>query len=265
MRHDFWDADAYASASTTQTREATELLGLLIPRAGERILDIGCGDGRITAMIGAAGAQVVGLDRSPAMAAAAAAKGLSTTVGDAVALPFADASFDGIFSNAALQWVHDQGAAIREIARVLRSGGRLTLRAGGAGNQWRVITEVIRLLAEDPYDAYRPRGIRPPWRMADPAEWMIALVDAGMRVDELDLVPTRADWEGPEQMQAWLAATFHPLSGLLPDHLRTPFLETVVRRVWPSLDRDEAFVRLQVQAVRLPDHTRASAGPASGD
>ncbi|MDP8930034.1 MAG: methyltransferase domain-containing protein, partial [Actinomycetota bacterium] len=92
MQGDTWDAAAYAAESSIQTSEAVDLLQHLRPRARERILDIGCGDGRVTAMIRSAGAAVVGLDLSLAMARAATEKGVTAAVGDAMALPFSNAS-----------------------------------------------------------------------------------------------------------------------------------------------------------------------------
>ncbi len=250
MRGDTWDAAAYAAESSIQTSEAVALVERLRPRAGERILDIGCGDGRVTTTIRSAGAGVVGLDRSLAMARAAGEKGVTAVVGDAVALPFGDGSFDAVFSNAALHWVTDHYTAVQEIARVLAPGGRLAVRLGGSGNQWRTITEMMRTLGRAPYADYRPAGMRSPWRMADPSEWMAALVDSGMLVQELELVPSRANWADAAQMKAWLMSTAHPILSLLPESLQMPFLDEVVERVWQHFDPAGAFVRLQVQAVR---------------
>ncbi len=191
MRGDTWDAAAYAAESSIQTSEAVALVERLRPRAGERILDIGCGDGRVTTTIRSAGAGVVGLDRSLAMARAAAEKGVTAVVGDAVALPFGDGSFDAVFSNAALHWVTDHYTAVQEIARVLAPGGRVAVRLGGAGNQWRTITEMMRTLGRAPYADYRPAGMRSPWRMADPSEWMAALVDSGAARELADALPRR--------------------------------------------------------------------------
>ncbi|MDQ3932632.1 MAG: methyltransferase domain-containing protein [Actinomycetota bacterium] len=262
MQGDTWDAAVYAAASGFQTSEAEELLRRLQPRAGERVLDIGCGDGRVTVMISSAGASAVGLDRSLVMARSASEKGVTTVVGDAVALPFADGTFDAVLSNAALHWVSDHYAAVHEIARVLAPGGRMAIRLGGAGNQWRSITEMMRTLGRAPYAAYRPRGMRPPWRMGDPSEWMAALVDAGMLVQELGLVPSRSGWEDAGQMKAWLMSVAHPILSLLPESLQARFLDEVTERVWQGFDPAGEFVRLQVEAVHpgsadaSPNHRR---------
>lgn len=126
----------------------------------------------------------------------------------------------------------------------------MAVRLGGAGNQWRIITEMMRTLGRAPYAAYRPLGMRSPWRMADPSEWMAALVDAGMQVHELELVPSRAGWEDARQLKAWLVSVAHPIVSVLPESLQTPFLDEVVERAWQHFDPAVAFVRLQVEVVR---------------
>jgi SAM-dependent methyltransferase len=97
----------------------------LLPRAGGRTLDVGCGEGRLTRHLASLGHDVVGIDASPTLIAAAraAAPDMELHVANASALPFEDASFDVIVSFMCLHDVDDLDAAVREIARVLRPGG----------------------------------------------------------------------------------------------------------------------------------------------
>jgi trans-aconitate methyltransferase len=99
-----WSADAYAEHAGYVPAFGTEVLALLDPRPGERILDLGCGDGVLSAQIAGAGARVIGVDSSADMAAAARERGLDARVMDAHALDFGRA-FDAVFSNAALHWM----------------------------------------------------------------------------------------------------------------------------------------------------------------
>lgn len=109
-----------------------EILGWLAPQPGERILDLGAGDGVLTESLVAAGARVVALDASPAMVKAARARGLDAVVGDGEQLDF-DQAFDAVFSNAALHWIRDPRAVSAGVHRALRPGGRFVAEAGGFG------------------------------------------------------------------------------------------------------------------------------------
>ena len=126
-----WDPKAYAQTGAFVHGLAGGVLEWLDAKPGERILDLGCGDGHLTLRIAALGAMVTGVDASTEMVAAALALGADAIEGNAEALPFADQTFDAVFSNAVLHWVRDQDAMMREVRRVLRSGGRFVAECGG--------------------------------------------------------------------------------------------------------------------------------------
>src|ERR1700751_3005255 len=105
-----WDPDAYARDGAFVHSLAGGVLEWLAARPGERVLDLGSGDGQLTGRLAAAGANVVGVDASEAMVAAARARGIAADVASAESLPYADASFDAVFSNAVLHWVRNQEA-----------------------------------------------------------------------------------------------------------------------------------------------------------
>src|SRR5258708_5666353 len=100
-----WDPDAYARDGAFVHGLAGGVLKWLAARPGERILDLGCGDGQLTARLAATGAAIVAVDASEAMVSAARARGIVADVASAESLPYADASFDAVFSNAVLHWV----------------------------------------------------------------------------------------------------------------------------------------------------------------
>src|ERR1035441_3455383 len=129
-----WDPQAYGQNGAFVHGLAGGLLEWLEAQTGERILDLGCGDGQLTARVALSGANVVGLDASPQMAAGARSRGIAVDEGSAESLPYPDASFDAVFSNAALHWVRDQDAMLLEVHRVLKPGGRFVAEMGGQGN-----------------------------------------------------------------------------------------------------------------------------------
>jgi trans-aconitate 2-methyltransferase len=130
-----WDSSLYQARHDFVFKYGEGVIELLEPRAGERILDVGCGTGELTARIAASGARVVGLDSSPAMIAAAQAKfrDAEFVVADAANFAFTE-QFDAIFSNAALHWVKDMEGAVVCMARALKPGGRFVVEMGGRGN-----------------------------------------------------------------------------------------------------------------------------------
>jgi SAM-dependent methyltransferase len=128
-----WDAGDYARVGAFVAELGGAALDLLDAQLGERILDIGCGDGTLTKKILERGATVLGIDNSPEMIAAARAKGV-----DALLLPAEDmqffAEFDAAFSNATLHWVLDKEQAARAIFRAIKPGARFAGEMGGEGN-----------------------------------------------------------------------------------------------------------------------------------
>jgi trans-aconitate methyltransferase len=134
-----WDSSLYQNKHDFVFKYGEGVMELLAPRAGERILDVGCGTGELTARIAASGARVVGLDSSPDMIAAAKARfcnegaAIEFVVADAANFEFAE-PFDAIFSNAALHWVKDMESAVICMARALKPGGRFVVEMGGHGN-----------------------------------------------------------------------------------------------------------------------------------
>ena len=113
---------------------ASGVLEWLDPQPGEHVLDLGCGDGQLTRRIAESGAHVLGVDASPEMVAAARERGIETEHSKAEDLPFRDATFNAVFSNAALHWVRGQDAMLAQVHRVLKSGGRFVAEMGGHGN-----------------------------------------------------------------------------------------------------------------------------------
>ncbi len=145
-----WDAERYARNARFVSELATDLVDVLAPRPGERILDLGCGEGALSAEIAARGATVVAVDAAPDMVAAARRRGVDARVMNGEALAF-EAEFDAVFSNAAMHWMRRADATLAGIRRALKPGGRMVVEFGGAGN----IAEVMAALTE----AFARRGL----------------------------------------------------------------------------------------------------------
>src|ERR1035437_2264081 len=126
-----WNAQDYGENAAFVHGMAGGVVEWLDAKAGEYILDLGCGDGQLTQRIAKTGASAVGVDTSPEMTAAARDRGIVAEVAKAEALPYMRKEFDAVFSNAVLHWVRDQGAMMAEVHRVIKPGGRFVAEMGG--------------------------------------------------------------------------------------------------------------------------------------
>ena len=154
-----WDAGDYARVGAFVAELGGAALDLLDPQPGERILDVGCGEGTLSRRIAERGATVLGIDNSPEMVAAARAKGVDALLLAAEDMQFFG-EFDAAFSNATLHWVLDKEQAARAIFRALKAGGRFAGEMGGEGN--------IARLREALDEELVIRGYVPP---AESANW----------------------------------------------------------------------------------------------
>ena len=128
-----WVAADYARVGGFVAELGGAALDLLDPKPGERILDVGCGEGTLSLKIIDRGAEVVGVDNSSDMVAVAREKGVYAELLDAADMDF-DREFDAAFSNATLHWVLDKERAASAIFNALRLGGRFAGEMGGEGN-----------------------------------------------------------------------------------------------------------------------------------
>jgi trans-aconitate methyltransferase len=139
-----WNAADYARVGGLVAALGAAALDLLDPQPGERILDVGCGEGTLTRQIVERGATVLGIDNSPEMVEAARAGGIDALLLDAADMQFF-AEFDAAFSNAALHWVLEKEQAARAIFRALKPAARFAGEMGGEGN----IARLLEVLEEE--------------------------------------------------------------------------------------------------------------------
>src|ERR1044071_1514729 len=219
-----WNPADYAANSVVQQTWARELISKLKLRGVERILDVGCGDGKVTAELARAVSKgsAVGIDASPQMIEFAnrafpSAKNpnLDFYVMDARQIQFLR-KFDLLFSNAALHWVDDHQAFLRGAASVLKPGGRLVVSCGGKGN------------ANDVFLALRPemrmkrwreffRKMPKPYFFHSPDEYRKWLPRFGFKTRSVKLAPKDATYEDSEGFAAWLRTTWLPYVQRVPE------------------------------------------------
>ena len=242
-----WSAEGYARNARFVADLGQPVLDLLAPRAGERILDLGCGDGALTAKLVAAGATVVGADASAELVAAARALGLDARIADGQALAF-DAEFDAVFTNAALHWMRDADAVIAGVRRALKPGGRFVGEFGGHGNVAAIVTALIAVLNARGIDG----AARVPWFFPTPAEYAAKLEAQGFTVETIGLVPRPTPL--PTGMRGWLDTFASPFLEGLDGPARIAVLDEVAALLATNL-RDQSgrwtadYVRLRFAAT----------------
>lgn len=244
-----WDAGRYARDASFVPALAGAVFEWLDPRPGERILDLGCGDGSLTSRLIAAGAGVVAVDASADMVRAAQARGIDARCLDARAIAF-EAEFDAVFTNAVLHWIRDgMDRVLAGVLRALRPGGRFVGEMGGFGNVAAITVAILAVLESRGIDG---RGLLP-WMFPTAEAWATRLRRTGFRVERIELVPrpTRLD----AGMEAWLELFAGPFFAALPEAERAASRREVARLLEPVL-QDEAgvwhadYVRLRFLARR---------------
>ncbi len=239
-----WSPSDYQQHAGFVPALGASILTRLAPQAGERILDLGCGDGVLTQDLIASGADVVAVDASPQMVAAAVARGVAAHVMDARGLTFT-AEFDAVFSNAVLHWIPEADAVLAGVARALRPGGRFVAEFGGHTN---VAAIVVALRA-----AFASHGLafESPWYYPSPGEYRTRLEAAGFIVDDIRLVPRPTPL--PTGMLGWLRTFGVSIFASVPEALVSRVQEDVVELLRPTLCDNSGqwtadYVRLQVEA-----------------
>jgi trans-aconitate methyltransferase len=260
-----WDSEDYAKHSSAQQEWALELLDKLGLRGGETVLDIGSGDGKVTAALAAwvPHGTVLGIDSSPEMVERARRTyppdrhpNLRFQLGSALELDFEE-RFDVAFSNATLHWVRDHQRVLRGVGRALRRGGRLLFQMGGRGNGEEILRKLEELSREAPWKAWLA-GFPCPWSFYGPEEYRGWLEQAGLQARRVELIPKRMRQPGPEGLAGWVRTTWLPYTQAVPPERR----EELVAGIVQSYLRDHPpqadgtvhvrMVRLEVEASRPP-------------
>ena len=243
-----WDPQQYSDQGRFVSDLGMPVVELLAPRRGERVLDLGCGDGVLTAKLVALGCDVIGVDGSASMIDAAKALGLDAHVMDGHALQFAS-QFDAVFSNAALHWMKQPEKVVDGVWRALKPGGRFVGEFGGKGN----VATIVAALET----GLRARGVEPkpfnPWYFPSAEEYRVLLEARGFAVSSCELIdrPTPL----PGNVIGWLETFAQPFAAGLPESERPALFQGVMESCRAKLcDSDGRwcadYVRLRFAATK---------------
>jgi len=244
-----WETASYVANAGFVAELGAAVVDLLAPKPGERILDLGCGDGRLTERIAATGASVIGADAAPDLLAAARGRGIAVVRADGHALPFAPV-FDAVFSNAAMHWMTRPDAVIAGVHRALRPGGRFVGELGGHGNVAAICTALLAVRKRHGGNG----AARLPWFFPTAEQYAGLLAAGGFRVHAIGLMPRPTPL--PTGMAGWLETFANPFfAGLVPTE-RGAALAEAVALLTPSLQDHQGrwtadYVRLRFAASKV--------------
>lgn len=243
-----WDPSRYQKNAGFVPVLGRPVVDMAAPKAGETVLDLGCGDGILTEEIATLGCTVTGIDFSTEQIEAAKERGLDAEVMDGQNLTYAE-EFDLVLSNAALHWMKDQDAVIDGVWRALKPGGRFACEMGGGDN----VGQIRRAIAQ----AVTDRGIDAeaidPWTFPTVVEQHGRLEARGFQVESIELIdrPTPL----PGDIEGWLWTFCESFLMAVPEAKRGDVINQVRTNLEPALKGADGvwvadYVRLRFLAVK---------------
>lgn len=264
MRGNRWDATDYQHNSTAQQKWARELIEKLEIKGNEKVLDIGCGDGKITAEIAEklSEGSIIGVDISKEMIDLAIGsfpnknyKNMIFKLCDASKLNFEE-EFDIIFSNAVLHWIKNHLPVIKGIRKALREKGKVLLQMGGEGNAKDIINSVEIIKAQHKWrDYFISFDFSYGFYGKDKYESL--LNEVGLQKNYIKLIDKDMTHKGKEGLKGWFRTTWFPFTNRVPEDLRNIFIEEVINNYLNKYPIDNngsthvKMVRLEVLAEKL--------------
>jgi trans-aconitate methyltransferase len=243
-----WDPERYARNARFVSDLAAAVVDLLAPEPGEKILDLGCGDGVLTAKLAAIGCVVIGVDGSSAQIEAARKLGRDARVMDGEKLSF-HGEFDAVFSNAALHWMRNPEAVISGVWRALRPKGRFVAEFGGHG----CVAKIKKALV----GALNRRGLdgeaAVPWYFPTVEEYSMLLKSAGFSVTTIALIPRPTPLPG--DVTGWLETFGESFTACLPLAERASYIAEVRETLHAEIADSKGvwtadYVRLRFAAIK---------------
>ena len=259
-----WNAEDYRRNSQGQQIWARELIGKLTLNGTEKILDLGCGDGKVTAEVARSVSEgaATGIDSSRSMIGLAAENhppetypNLSFRLMNAGRLSF-EGCFDIVISNAALHWIKNQQSVIDGVFRSLKTTGKILLQMGGKGNAGGVLATLDEIMAEPEWRPYF-RNFEFPFIFPDTLGYETLLSESGFNVKCVELITKDMEHTGRDGLEGWIRSAWLPYIQQVPDSKRKRFIETIAVRYIEHVPMDlngkvhVEMVRLEVEAEKI--------------
>ena len=242
-----WNVNRYTKHADFVSALGMPVVDLLAPQKGEKILDLGCGDGTLALELEKFGAEVVAVDLSEEMVAKSREKGLDAYIMSATELLYEE-QFDAVFSNAVLHWVKESDLAVEKINKSLKHGGRFVAEFGGDAN-----IEHIRVAMKEVFFKHKEYGkFNDPWFFPTSKEYQNILESCGFKVEYIKLIPRPTPID---DIANWLDIFANGIASGLTDEQKIEFKsevrEILKDKIYTVEDGWVAdYVRLRVRAVK---------------
>jgi len=254
---DHWNPKDYHKNSSDQQKWGLELLNKITFSGNERVLDIGCGDGKLTMEIAnrVRHGSVLGIDKSADMIRFAselfrpeAFPNLRFTLLDACDLNFSQ-EFDVVFSNAALHWISDHLSLLQRIKKSLKYGGKVIAQMGGKGNASGILKVLDTMRTDERWSDFFA-GFPAPYTFYNDPEYSMLLTSVGLKVERAELIHKQMIHIGREGLAGWIRTTWLPYIRRVPEALKADFIYEIVDTYLVSKGLSSSSV-VPVDMVRL--------------
>jgi trans-aconitate methyltransferase len=257
-----WNAKDYSKSSSAQLTWALELIDKLDLRGDEKVLDVGCGDGKATLEIAKRlpRGSVVGIDSAQEMIEHAkqtypkeTCPNMRFQIRDALNLNF-DNAFDVIFSNATLHWVQDHLRVLQGVGKGLKKDGKLLFQMGGKGNAQDIINTVNDVIEKNKWKIYF-EDFSFPYTFCSPEEYGRWLRGVGFHPKRIELIPKDMTQKGKDGLAGWIRTTWLPYTERIPENNCDQFIDDIINLYLERFPIDDnglvhiKMMRLEVEAA----------------
>lgn len=243
-----WNAEQYQKGASFVSRLGTPVLELLAPESGEKILDLGCGDGTLTSQIQNRNCEVLGIDSSASMIAKAREKGLKARVLSAENIDY-HCQFDAVFTNAVLHWVDDIDAVVTKVHHALKVNGRFIGEFGGKGNIEALISQISVTFSEFPEFG----EFNNPWYFPSTEEFSSVLERSRFQIQYIELIPRPTTLKSG--INSWLKIFTNSITEGLSVEQKKIFITEVTKKLKPLIFSETEgwiadYVRIRFKAIK---------------
>jgi trans-aconitate methyltransferase len=258
-----WDAKEYQKSSSTQQKWARELITKMDLHGSEKVLDMGCGDGKVTSEIATHLKKgcIMGIDSSIDMIELATKTfplkehpNLHFKMKDFQEIDY-DSEFDLIFSNAALHWIKDHDNILKRIQKSLKPKGNILFQMGGKGNAQKILDLVDEIINEEKWKNYF-QGFTFPYGFYGPKKYKKWLNEANLKPVRVELISKVMHQKGVEGLKSWIRTVWLPYTQRIPEDLREDFINELATKYIEQNPLDNEgmvhvnMVRLEVEAFK---------------